>query len=287
MKRYVLGFSFLLMSSCSVDTAGLGSPENFRISAEPDTICPGDTSRLRWEALNVPRSPEYCADPYQTGSVCTTTGECESDETCIDQQCIAPGDDPQEIDFGDGCPIDGDIRINQLDLLTNEVAPVGESTDRVRGLKAVAPPNTTVYTALFDVDGERVATQSVTVTVLGQDPVTENIGFGTLFCRSAGDTLRRALGTTAAGFDPSSSVVLTLVTNQSAAGVFVASSLPSHPAVFLASGASTTDFNGSVPQEWSVRLDPTAVPPPTSCAVDTGGFEPIEVQLALTVTCGP
>ncbi len=286
MKCYAMGFSILLIGSCSVDTTGLGAPENFRFSAEPDTICPGDTSRLRWEALNVPRSPEYCADPYQTGSVCTTTEECDSDETCIDQQCIGPGDDAQEIDFGDGCPIDGETRINQLDVVTNEVAPVSESSDRVRGLRAVAPPNTTVYTALFEVDGERVATPSVTVTVLGQDPLTENISFGTFFCRSAGETVRRALGASSTGFDPSSSVVLTLVTNESAARVIVASSVPSFPPVVLTPGASTTEFNGRVPQEWSVRLDPTEVPPPTSCTVDTGGFEPIEVQLALTVSCG-
>jgi hypothetical protein len=67
----------------------------------------------------------------------------------------------------------------------------------------------------------------------------------------------------------------------------VTSSSPSHPPVTLVPGEPTPEFNGRVPREWSVRLDSTAVPPPTSCTVDTGGFEPIELTLALTVSCGP
>lgn len=284
MKLYVIGFSLLLIGSCSVDTTGLAI-EDFRWSASPSTVCPGDASTLDWEVLNVPRSRDYCAEPYEVGRVCTINRDCESDETCVDQQCRRPGDDLQEIDFGAGCPIDGTIRINQLEVATNEVAPV-DSSDRVQGSKAVSPSSTTVYTALYDVDEQRVATTSVTVTVLGQDEVTEDIAFGTLFCRNAAETLRLTLGSSTTGFDPSPTVLLTGVTNTSAARVVVASSSPSHEPVPLIPGELTTEFNGRVPREWSVRLDSTAVPPPTSCTVDTGGFEPIELTLALTVSCG-
>lgn len=156
----------------------------------------------------------------------------------------------------------------------------------MQGSKALSPSSTTVYTALYDVDEQRVATTSVTVTVLGQDEVTEIIAFGTLFCRNAAETLRLTLGSSTTGFDPSPTVSLTGVTNTSAARVVVASSSPSHEPVPLIPGELTTEFNGRVPREWSVRLDSTAVPPPTSCTVDTGGFEPIELTLALPVSCG-
>ncbi len=290
MRRYVLGFAFLLIGACSVDTTGLGDPEDFRLSATPESICPGDASRLSWEALDVPTSRDYCAEPYQTGRVCTINGDCDADETCIDQQCIGPGDDPEEIDFGNGCPIDGVIEINQLEIATNEVDPVLDGSDgrsrQDRGSKAVSPPSTTVYTAAYEVDDVRVATTSVTVNVLGLEDVTEVIDFGTFFCRSAGETVHRTLGSSTTGFDPSSSILLNLVTNESAATVVVSSSSPSVPAVVLSPGESSTDFNGRVPREWSVRLDPTELPPPTSCTVDTGGFEPIEVKLAFSVSCG-
>ena len=285
MKSYVFGFSFLLIGSCSVDTTGLAI-EDFRWSASPLTVCPGDASTLDWEVLDVPRSRDYCAEPYEVGRVCTINADCESGETCVDEQCRRPGDDLQEIDFGDGCPIDGTISINQLEIAPNEVMPI-DSSDRLRGSKAVSPSTTTVYTALYDVDGRRVATTSVTVTVLGPNDVTETLDFGTFFCRDASGTVRRTLGSSTTGFDPSPSVSLISVTNTSAVSVRVGSASPSFSPITLAPGESTTEFNGRVPREWSVSLDPTEVPEPSSCILDTGGFEPIEVTLALTVSCGP
>lgn len=285
MKRSMLLLSFFLVGACAVDTTGLLEPENYQFTATPNAICPGESSTLDWEVFNVPTSREYCDTPVSSGRLCTITEECDIDQNCIDGQCLAPGDDPLEIDFGEGCPLDGQVTINDLSSTTGAVETDIVVSDRQKGRNAVSPAETTVYAALFDVDGERVSTQFATVSVFGLDDQTERIGLGTLGCRSAGSTLTRTLGSSVAGFDPSSSVELRRVTNVSTVTVVVTSSLATVPPVYLAPGESNFDFNGEVPRTWTVRIDPRELPPPTSCAVDTGGFEPVELALELAVGC--
>jgi hypothetical protein len=150
----------------------------------------------------------------------------------------------------------------------------------------MSPSNTTIYTASYQVDGEDVATTVATVTVLGDEELIQSINFGTFTCRDAGGTRSLVLGSSTTGLDPGPSVLLVEVRNTSRATIWVGSNSPFNAPDPLTPDQTTERFFGIVPREWSVRLDPAEVPPPTSCALDTDGFEPIEVTLELTLACG-
>jgi len=272
------------LTSCKADKSGLADSSRF-LTVSPNVICPEDKVNIKWEVFPE-RSPDFCDSSLSSsGRICTTSNDCESDELCRDEQCVAPGDDVQETDFGSGCPADTEITISSIVEATSEDS-ILHTSDRIFGQKTDMPVSTTTYQALLSTGGVDTPSQPAKVEVLAPGVESSKIlDFGTLTCSTAGQQLTFSLGESFDGFDPSSSMQIKRVINRSSAKVILRSENQTRSAVFLNAGASTNNFNGPISRTWIIGIDPIDIPAPNSCSVDTGEFNPVPLSVELVISC--
>lgn len=288
---YKLIMVFLLFTACTVDHPRFtDNPYKLDFNVSPSVICPGDSVTLSWDTIRTPRSSDYCATPnasYGTPQTCTVDRDCPtgSDIHCIDSKCLNPSlDNVDEIDFGNGCPLDVTLSVTANDLVRNEPNTAVRPTQNRINIVMHMPANNTAYVVQAEPNVfAGVVAPLGYVTVIERNNLVKNLSFGSPSCRTASQPLQLTLGDNNT-FTTSPSVVLSSVRNNTNANiVLTANGLTT----VLRSDESTNIFNNTLPSNWSAQLesDRTRPPLPSDCIIDNTNYISIPIEITLFLTC--
>ena len=275
----------LLVPGCELDRRGIGAdpPENVKLRTEPELVCPGESTGVRWDMSRFPFAAENCQR-------CTRHDECDASAGlgCIDNVCCrrdSVGIIPC-VSAGRCPPMPRAIEMSLRSSDALSPVPPLPSPVPLRGgvhQQGVDRAMNFVADGRFRFPGRTISDSArVRVTDNPDDPIVMRFAF-----RCVGDRFEwDGHDFLALGPSTSANVVINGILNASSfrVGLFSSSAGPS----WINPSGTTREFNGNNPRgAWRAFVPPDARGdfPSVACTPEGNPDRRLDIVLLMQVTC--